>query len=305
MRKAWAAIKSYYPPEALEVIPPLWSCPMHPELMETAHGTCSICGMTLEPIYATQPQLSQMPLIRAEVVAPAPLEVGKKENLRIRLIFNDSARPVELSDLEETHTRKIHLLIIDRGEIDYHHEHPEPLGNGEYAFSFTPSRSDTYRLWADLKPVRTHIQQYSIADIPSKTPGRSQLTQEPENHHAEIGGYKFDLSFEKPLIQEKDTVAAKLSVGDRDGPVVNLQVVIGAFGHFVAFSEDFSTILHLHPIGPAVQTATTLGGPDLPFYFRSNQPGLIRLFAQVRIADKDLFPRFVVRVQPLRHLPSR
>ena len=35
-----------------------------------------------------------------------------------------------LSDLEETHTRKIHLLISDITETDYHHEHPEPAGDG-------------------------------------------------------------------------------------------------------------------------------------------------------------------------------
>ena len=46
------------------------------------------------------------------------------------------------------------------------------------------------------------------------------------------------------------------------------------------------------------------GGPELPFYFRSNKTGLFRLFAQVKIEGKDFFPRFVLRVQPLQRLPS-
>ena len=177
-QRLWSDIKSLYPKEALQILPPLWSCPMHQELMKTAAGDCPICGMPLEPIYVTQPQPTQTPIIRAEIVADSPLEVGKRADLRIRLFFFDNSQPVRLSDLEETHTRKIHLLISDNTETDYHHEHPEPAGDGEYAFSFTPQRPDTYRVWADLLPVRTHVQQYSVADIPSNTSRQAKTGRE-------------------------------------------------------------------------------------------------------------------------------
>jgi len=299
-QKLWSEIKSLYPKEALQILPPLWTCPMHPELMEKTASNCPSCGMRLEPIYVTQPQLTQSPIIRAEIVADKPLEVGKRANLRIRLFFLDSNEPVRLSDLEEAHTRKIHLLISDISETDYHHEHPEPAGDGEYTFSFIPQRPDTYRVWADLLPARTRVQQYSVADIPSSTPGKASLAAiEPENRHAEIDGYKFDLSFEKEPIGERDTVAGKLRVTGADGqPCAKLEVIMGAFGHFVAFGDDFATVLHLHPVGPLITDEQARGGPELPFYFRANKPGLIRLFAQVKIDNKDFFPRFILRVQP-------
>jgi rubrerythrin len=305
-QKLWPEIKSLYPKEALQIMPPLWSCPMHQELMKTAAGNCPICSMPLEPIYVTQPQLTQAPIIRAEIVADSPLKVGKRADLRIRLFFIDNDQPVRLSDLEETHTRKIHLLVSDISETDYHHEHPEPAGDGEYAFSFTPQRPDTYRVWADLLPVRTHVQQYSVADIPSSTPRQGKMAEnEPENRHAEIDGYKFDLSFENELIHERETVAGKLRVTQPDGqPCNKLGVVMGAFGHFVGFGDDFSTVLHLHPVGPVITDPEARGGPELPFYFRSNKTGPFRLFAQVKIDGKDFFPRFVLRVQPLQRLPS-
>jgi rubrerythrin len=305
-QRLWSEIKSLYPKEALQILPPLWSCPMHQELMKTAIGNCPICGMPLEPIYVTQPQLTQAPIIRAEIVANTPLKVGKRADLRIRLFFIDNGQPVSLSDLEETHTRKIHLLISDVTETDYHHEHPEPAGDGEYAFSFTPQRPDTYRIWADLLPVQTHVQQYSVADIPSSTPRQAKIAEdEPETRHVEIDGYKFDLLFEKELIHERDTVAAKLRVTQPDGqPCHKLGVVMGAFGHFVGFADDFATVLHLHPVGPLITDPGARGGPELPFYFRSNKPGLFRLFAQVKIEHKDFFPRFVLRVQPLQRLSS-
>ncbi len=80
---------------------------------------------------------------------------------------------------------------------------------------------------------------------------------------------------------------------------------MGAFGHFVGFREDFSTVLHTHPVGPPLLPADALRGPDLRFYFQSNQPSLVRFFAQVKIGGKDYFPRFVIKVQPLPHLSSR
>ena len=305
-RKTWSAIKAVYPKEALQLLPALWSCPMHQDLMLSAPGNCPTCGMPLEPIYVTQPQLTQTSIIRAQITARAPLEIGKKADLRIRLLFNSDGRPVQLSELEETHTRKIHLLISDVSETDYHHEHPEAAGDGEYAFSFVPTRPDTYRVWADLKPVLTHVQQYSVADIPSITPREGALApQEAENRHAEIDGYKFDLTFAKSLIHEKETVPGTLRVTGPNGqPFDKLEVVMGAFGHFVGFCDDFATVLHIHPVGALIESPDLRGGPELPFYFRSSKPGLVRFFAQVKVGGKEMFPRFVISVQPLQHLPS-
>ncbi|HET9419318.1 MAG TPA: heavy metal-binding domain-containing protein [Chthoniobacterales bacterium] len=302
MRRTWAEMKSQWPTEALEILPPLWSCPMHSELIESAAGTCPVCGMPLEPIYVTQPQLSTDPIIRAAIFPKTPLQVGRKADLRLHLLFNKDGRPVELSDLEEAHTRKIHLLIVDSSETDYHHEHPEPVGQGEYSFSFTPAREGIYRVWVDLKPVLTHIQQYSVTDIATAgAPSADPPGNEPENRHTEIDGYKFDLAFDRPVVREKETAAGTLHItGPDGGPCKRLEIVMGAFGHFVGFCEDFLTVLHVHPVQAATLTPESMGGPDLPFYFRSIEPGTVRLFTQVKIDGKDFFPRFVLKVQPLR-----
>jgi len=107
MRRAWAEMKSQWPTEALEILPPLWSCPMHSELIESASGTCPVCGMPLEPIYVTQPQLSTDPIIRAAIFPKTPLEVGRKADLRLRLVFNKDGHPVQLSDLEEAGAKNL------------------------------------------------------------------------------------------------------------------------------------------------------------------------------------------------------
>ena len=72
---------------------------------------------------------------------------------------------------------------------------------------------------------------------------------------------------------------------------------MGAFGHFVGF-RGHSTVLHIHPVSKPIESPAALAGPELDFYFRSEEPGLIRLFTQVKVGDRDLFPRFVINVVP-------
>jgi hypothetical protein len=233
---------------------------MHPEVMVARPETCPVCGMGLEPIYETQPELSREPVIAAEIVAREPLDVGKKADLVLRLSFIDDGKPVRLDDLEETHTRKIHLLIIDPAEADYHHVHPEPAADGAYTFSFTPLRPGPYRLWADLKPARTHVQQFAVSDIPARIANVEPAGDEPENREAEVDGYRFRLAFEKPVIRAMDTVRGRLSVTGPDGkPFTKLQVVMGAFGHFVGF-RGHSTVLHIHPVSKPIESPAALAG---------------------------------------------
>lgn len=297
LQAAWGTMKSLYPTEALEVLPPLWSCPMHPELLEHRADSCPTCGMPLEPLIVTQPDILQKSLIHCAIESGTVLSIGAEAKVRFRLMFDDNS-PVHLSDLETVHTQPIHLLIIDPTLNDYHHVHPREIGEGEYAFRFTPLRPGPYRLWADVKPMATHVQQYAIADMASEKQG-AQAGDEPENREVEIGGYKFALSFEKSAIHPLETLRGNLRVTGPDGtPFTGLEVVMGAFGHFVGFRDDFSTVLHIHPSGAQPETPDAHGGPDLPFYFRFNNPGLIRLFTQVQIGGENYFPRFVVRVLP-------
>ncbi|MBA3651695.1 MAG: hypothetical protein H0W66_09520 [Chthoniobacterales bacterium] len=59
-----------------------------------------------------------------------------------------------LAELIETHTRKIHLLVVDGSLTDYHHEHPHRPARPEITLSILsrPSRVP-YLAWADLRPM--------------------------------------------------------------------------------------------------------------------------------------------------------
>src|SRR6266446_9816790 len=100
------------------------------------------------------------PSMGMTATADAPLAAGRKASVKVRLKRGDGS-PVLHADLLVMHTQPIHLLIVDPSLGDYHHEHPTPTETpGEYAFNFTPAKTAPYRIWADLVPVSTGVQEY-------------------------------------------------------------------------------------------------------------------------------------------------
>src|SRR6185436_10030394 len=104
-----------------------------------------------------------------------------------------NGEPVLLADLIETHTKKIHLLIIDASLTDYHHEHPRPTRNpGEYAFSFTPHKPGSYRVWADLRTYPLGLQEYAMADMVAPAAGEP-MTDRAISLKTTVDGLNYEL----------------------------------------------------------------------------------------------------------------
>jgi hypothetical protein len=72
---------------------------------------------------------------------------------------------------------------------------------------------------------------------------------------------------------------------------------MGAFAHVVGFSENYHSIMHIHPMGKEPETAQDRGGPVLHFHIDPNRPGFVKIFAQVRIKGQDFYAPFSVMVK--------
>ena len=238
------------------------------------------------------------PTIRATVTTKQPLAVGAKAEALIRLA-TANGKPVSLDDLAEMHTEKIHLLLIDGSLSDYHHEHPRPTGvPGEYAFSFTPGKPGPYRVWADLVPTATKQQEYVIADIASNAKSEP-ITNRNISTTAMVDGFAFEATIDPPNLVAGQDAMMKISIRGKDGqPLGQLEPLMGAFAHMVGFAEDFKTIAHIHPMGEEPTKATDRGGPLLEFHMNPEQAGLLRLFVQVQIGERNLFAPITVKVAP-------
>ncbi len=238
------------------------------------------------------------PTLKLAVTSPEPLTVGREANVTVRLTKPDGS-PVLLSDLVEAHTEKIHLLINDMSLSDYHHEHPTTTATpGEYAFTFTPSKPGPYRVWADLLPVATNAQEYAIADLAAATKPEPISNRTPSTV-AEVDGLKYTITFENPALKAGEAALGKLTITKPDGTPFNaLEPVMGAYAHIVGFGEDLKSIAHVHPMGAEPTKPTDRGAGELAFHLLPAEPGLMRLYAQVRIDGQDRFAPFTLEIQP-------
>jgi hypothetical protein len=303
-RQAVQAVAALYKPEIVNA--PVYVCVHHPLERSIDPATpCPKCSMKLIPRRIPASMTYERPgepTMKLEARADRPLEIGKPATVTLNLARARDGSPVTPKDLLVMHTQRIHLLIVDASLDDYHHEHPKPMEDlpGVYVFTFTPKKPGPYRIFADVVPVPTSRQEYAVADLPSETDGepvgdkRSRLT-------GEGAGLRFSLTFDVNAAEVRAArpIPGTLTISGPDGkPFNQLQPVMGAFAHLVAFSEDRKTVLHVHPEGPEIKEPDARGGPHLKFKLYAPKPGFYRLYAQVQVEGAQVFIPFNLRILP-------
>ncbi|HEY3654563.1 MAG TPA: hypothetical protein VGL34_06190 [Steroidobacteraceae bacterium] len=276
-----------------------YTCPMHADVVGAKDDTCGKCGMMLDQLVVLLPNdASSQHAVSATITTDAPLEAGKPAHAILHLRRADD-QPVTPAELIETHTRKIHLLVVDGSLTDYHHEHPQPATTpGDYAFDFRPSKPGPYLAWADLRPLPMGLQEYEPAIIAGMGNSEPVTNKEPRLS-GDAEGLRFELVLAKPQIKVGEPTGAKLRITKRDGSGFDqLEPVMAAFAHLVGFNEDKETVLHMHPIGVPITDPNVRGGPELDFKIYATRPGYVRLFAQVQIGGRQVFVPFGIRVVP-------
>jgi hypothetical protein len=276
---------------------------MHTDFISTEAATpCGKCGMNLLPrriaysfIYVPPGEPSMLLTASAD----GPLTAGRKTEVKVQIKRRDGS-PVLLDDLMVMHTQPIHLLIVDPSLEDYHHEHPTPTETpGEYAFSFTPKKSSLYRMWADVVPVATGVQEYPAVELPG-TGKADAIGSRSGRYTTTVDGLNFRLTFaEGALPRNQQVRAMKIEVSDTNGePVRRLEPLMNAFAHLVGFYDDYQTVVHIHPEGGDILRDDLRGGPLMSFKFYPPRAGFLRLFCQVVVDGKTIFAPFNVNVAP-------
>ena len=109
--------------------------------------------------------------------------------------------------------------------------------------------------------------------------------------------FGYELLFRDDSLKVGKPIAGRLRITDGAGkPFTQLEPVMDSFAHLVGFYEDRKTVLHIHPNGAPVLSPGARGGPDLEFQFYAMRPGVVRLFAQVQIADAPKIVPFAIQI---------
>lgn len=230
-------------------------------------------------------------------LAPAGVFIpGKPQSVTLTLTDVKTGAPIGPDQLALAHTKKLHLLIIDESLTDYQHIHPVAgTKAGDWTFSFTPKFGRTYRVWAD-STRKDGGQEYVFADM-NAGPEKAPAPDAKPVTTAEMGGLKFALSFAGPIKAGEGVMGSVAIVDSKSGkPFTQLQPIMGAFGHVVAFSRDWGSIEHVHPQGTEPKTDNDRSGPIVGFHMEPKNSGVMKIFVQVMANGREVIVPFTVAV---------
>ena len=302
-RLVLSGIARHFDPK--ELASEIFFCRLHPDFVSDKAATpCGKCGTPLLPRripYSFIYMKPGEPTIRMTTTQSAPIEAGKSVEIGVRLEKADKS-PVTTDDLLVTHGQPIHLLMEDPSLGDFHDEHPTPTKTpGEYVFSFTPAKTAPYRIWADLTPAATGLQELPFADLSSSGKG-TPIENKGGDYISSAGGYTFTLTLGKGNhipIQAGQPRGMTVKIADATGkPTADLEPILHAFAHLVGFYDDYKTVLHVRPSGGDILNPDRRGGPALTCVFFPPKAGFMRLYCQVRVGGKTLVAPFNVNVEP-------
>lgn len=226
--------------------------------------------------------------VRAEIVNTPVLKKGVPETVTLRLKSAITGKSLKSEDLTVIHTQIVHALVIDPQLADYTHAHPEEIDvPGEYTFTLTPQSDCTYRLWADVTPVKGK-QEYAVVDIPGKDGCGTLPVDRTDSLSATVDGVTVTISGTEEGLQVGKAAMLDFEIKNATGETVTgLEPIMGAYAHVVGFYEDYRTIAHLHPTGAEPKADSDRGASPLTFHFEPEHPGFVKLFMQIEVDGKE------------------
>ncbi len=267
-------------------------------------------GRAIEFCDPSNPQFIPVVAVRSPVamtLAPAAPAVAGQPVQAVVTLRTASGKAIAPEDLLVTHTRRLHLLLVDPTLADYQHLHPDPARiPGRWAFSFTPRRAGTYRVFADFTPAATARGLYASVDLevaPSGGTSGAEATAAAESARwvsateVEHHDHRFSLVVSPQPARAGQPIDLRFTVRRLDGADVGLGEVMGAYAHLVAFDAARSGFAHLHPVEEGMPRAPDPRAPGLSFKLTIPEPGAYTVWAQLNLRGREEFVPFALEVK--------
>ncbi|WP_224268533.1 FixH family protein [Haloprofundus salinisoli] len=255
------------------------------------HGESS--PETTEPVRGYAPNGHAAPgglAVAANGVRLDPAETrftpGTSAGWTFRIVDDDGA---VVTDFEEAHGERSHLVVVGRDLTRFQHLHPELKSDGTWRVDdFALPDPGVYRAFVDIvvggQPTTLGF------DLFASGPGTETVAERPDSsRRATADGYDVELLTDEVAARESSRLTFEVR---RDGdPVSKLEEYLGALGHLVALREGDLAYLHVHP------EETEPGGGRVAFHARFPTPGRYRLFLQTRPEGELVTTAFDVRIR--------
>ncbi|MEC2074507.1 hypothetical protein [Metabacillus fastidiosus] len=184
-------------------------------------------------------------------------------------------------ELEVSHEKYMHFIVVSSDLKDYYHLHPEKKGEGVYQTKVSLA-GNSYKAFVDIKPKGL---QYSVKPIEFHV---------GEGHHEhDDNSLVADTDFTKTINgQTVELTTQRFEVNKEitfnfDVKDTKPDPYLGALGHVVILDEDGEKYIHVHPVAD----------DKTVFETQFDKPGIYKLWAEFKFEEQVNAYPFVIEVK--------
>ncbi|HEX5984103.1 MAG TPA: hypothetical protein VFY69_07855 [Solirubrobacterales bacterium] len=225
------------------------------------------------------------------------MERGEPTVLRFSIEGPDG-RPV--TDFDELHERRMHLIVVRRDGAEFRHLHPEMDAEGNWAHPVAFAEPGVYRAFADFSAGG---EQHTLAVDLFVSGGEFESRPFPPAQPLDSSdGFDVRLRAGEPRAGEPASLTFAVSEGGH--AVHGLEPYLGAKGHLVALREGDLAFLHVHPEeaggghghGEEAAHGHEAGADEIAFAATFPTAGRYRLYLQFKHEGKVRTVEYTVEV---------
>jgi hypothetical protein len=224
--------------------------------------------------------------------SPTQFERGATGELRFTIESPDGE---PITEFDELHERRMHLIVVRRDGTEFRHLHPEMDAAGTWSVPVRFGEAGVYRAFADFSAGG---EQHTLAGDLFVSGGEFESRPFPAPRPVdETRGYEVRLRAGEPVAGKATSLS--FSVSEDGHPVHDLQPYLGAKGHLVALREGDLAFLHVHPEeGHGEEAGHGHEGAADEIAFNATFPtaGRYRLYLQFKHEDAVQTVEFTVAV---------
>jgi hypothetical protein len=173
-------------------------------------------------------------------LGPTQWEQGEARELSFSI---DGPEGQPVTEFDELHERRMHLIVVRRDGAGFQHLHPEMDAAGTWTIPAEFAQAGVYRAFADFS---VGGEQHTLAGDLFVSGGEFEARPFPPAQPLDVtDGYEVRLRAGEPVAGEPTSLTFAVSQGGH--AVHDLAPYLGAKGHLVALREGDLAFLHVHP----------------------------------------------------------
>ncbi|AIC92980.1 hypothetical protein [Shouchella lehensis] len=199
----------------------------------------------------------------------------QEDQLMIQLEDDEGNIP----DLDISHEKEMHVIVVSNDLKQYLHLHPEKQGEGVFVINQSLADGE-YQIFVDVSPKGKLYTPSANAIQVGEVPTTKTQLEEDKVWTKEIDGKTVTLETVEAIVDEPVQLVFDLH-GQTPEPY------LGALGHVVILDEAVETFIHVHPAS----------NDETRFDAHFTQSGTYKLWAEFQFRDEGIiaFP-FVIEV---------